>query len=252
MRERPILFTPENAQKVFNKTKTQTRRVLNPQPYMSRSNPPNFKDTKVGDLFICPDMFPTTPETNFVIAECESIGTYHCMGQKTFAEKHSPFGVSGDRLWVREAWRTWEEPKNCFDGILYKGDNSFRPIEPTREAADKWVIAHDNGRHGEKWRHARFMFRWCSRTILEITDVRIERLQNISAADAKAEGVTVFDGERLIYSDHAYIPAFATLWDSINGESEAKSWRGNPWVWALTFQKLDKPGEGNGKENRCA
>jgi len=241
MKERGILFTPANAQKSRDGLKWQTRRVLTPQPRSCRTISPaqSFTKIEIGDLFICPDMFPTElppGPLKHVITECESVGTYHSMGVQQFIEKHGPkaHGIVGDRFWVREAWRTWEDPKTGIDGVRYKADNSFRPIEPTREAADKWIVAHDNGRHGDKWRHARFMFRWCSRTLLEITDVRVERLQDISEEDALAEGID----DAYLVKNHLAPPrrqAYFYLWDDINGVHAHKE---NPWVWALTFKKI--------------
>jgi hypothetical protein len=227
MKERPILFTPDNAQKTHTGQKTQTRRVVNP-----------FWNGSLQRLL---DNGRTY---------CDDAGSGP-------VDQHCPFGVVGDRLWVREAWRTWEEPKTCIDGVKYKGDGSFRPIENTREAAEKWVVAHNNGKNGEKWRHARFMFRWCSRTLLEITDVRVERLQDISEEDAVAEGVTATPYSEQDIADIQISDCspeikklakilgpgqftakgkFMMLWDSINFKTHP--WSGNPLVWAITFKRL--------------
>lgn len=79
------------------------------------------------------------------------------------------------------------------------------------------------------------MPRWASRITLEVVGVRVERLQEISEADAKAEGVTVYDGG-VCYRD-----GYAALWDQINGPG---SWAANPWVWVVEFQRLE---DSNGK-----
>jgi hypothetical protein len=76
------------------------------------------------------------------------------------------------------------------------------------------------------------MPRWASRTTLEVTDVRVERLQDISEADALAEGVTAGKYAGL---ERAYARAYSVLWEQINGEG---SWGANPWVWAVSFQRV--------------
>jgi len=81
------------------------------------------------------------------------------------------------------------------------------------------------------------MPRWASRIILRITDVRVERLQSISEADAKAEGVQIRD---TIYpdeprSDYSYVEQYRLLWDSINGDG---AWQANPYVWVVSFERV--------------
>jgi hypothetical protein len=241
MKERPILFTPDNALKTHTQLKSQTRRVAGFPSWVTEIE-------HVGQWWHGKGNHPSH--------DCEEPKCGHSYGASMFTIQ-CPFGVVGDRLWVREAWRTWEEPKHCVDGILYKGDGSFRPIEPTREAADKWIVAHDNGRYGDKWRHARFMFRWCSRTLLDITDIRVERLQDISEEDAVAEGVTATpysaqDIADIQISDCApeikQLAAilgpgqftakanYMMLWDSINAKTHP--WSSNPWVFAITFRRI--------------
>lgn len=81
----------------------------------------------------------------------------------------------GDTLYVRETWRTYERPIDGLDGVLYRADDAFRPIENTPEAADAWVKAHDNGRHDEHWRPSILMPRWASRTSLRVVSVTLQR-----------------------------------------------------------------------------
>jgi hypothetical protein len=143
-----------------------------------------------------------------------------------------PYGRPGDRLWVRETWATLHHA-----GIrtVYAADGTpmqrYYPDEPIADM---------------KWRPSIHMPRWASRITLEITDVRVQRLQDISEEDARAEGVTPLVGlapEQCIISDdtrrthgtHPHTLALAVLWDGINGPG---AWLANPWVWAITFKRV--------------
>jgi hypothetical protein len=124
-----------------------------------------------------------------------------------------PYGNPGDRLWVRETWANERDGTGCPDdtGILYRATDPGWDDEDT----------------GLRWRPSIFMPRRASRITLEITDVRVQRLQDISDDDSRAEG---YD------RSHAFPREwFALLWESINGTG---SWAANPWVWAITFRKL--------------
>jgi hypothetical protein len=131
------------------------------------------------------------------------------------------------RLWVKETWRAVERESDMVDGILFRADEAFVPIQNTAEAADRWLAVYDRGEVNglrptgpAKWRPAIFLPRWASRLSLRVTSVRIERVRDISEADAVAEGV----GD---------VAEYAGLWREING---AESWDANPWVWAATFE----------------
>ena len=213
MRERPIVMTPENAQKCHEGTKTQTRRILRIQPWegIGRIEGPAFYsptkvDQKTGEEYPGEEVF----------------GAYDADGQWGCP---CPFGRPGDRLWVRE--NGWERPE--------------RTPKMMRDGADTWERFYydallDSGErdelkgYGFKRRPSIHMPRWACRTVLEITDVRVERLQAISEADALAEGVLVHPdaetGARMEY--------FA-LWESLHGVG---SWGKNPWVWVLTFREV--------------
>lgn len=136
-----------------------------------------------------------------------------------------PLGAPGDRLWVRETWCYWgaiSEPLNT-SAIAYRAD------------ADQ---------SGVRWRPAIFMPRWASRITLEITDVRVERLQEISEEDAQAEGLEypcTLDITRngdcpVVDISRPWACGFARLWNSINGKKHP--WRSDPWVWVLSFELL--------------
>ena len=135
-----------------------------------------------------------------------------------FREGNFPYQV-GIWLWVRE---TWQGTKDC---ISYKASDPQQVVEFNYEP----------------WRPSIFMPRWASRITLEITNVRVERLQDISAPDCVNEGintqgpydVAIYDE----FSSHS-IAQFAYLWDSIN--SKKYPWESNPWVFVISFKKLDK------------
>lgn len=140
-----------------------------------------------------------------------------------------PFGHSGDRLWVRETWA-------CLDSHTRPGSRlAYRANTPDGERV----------RVDAPWRPSIYMPRWASRITLEITGVRVERLQAISEADAQAEGCTQNHNGYFWGGPHAeygrkQMPtakaAFADLWDSINGPG---SWDANPWVWCVEFRRLE-------------
>ena len=143
-----------------------------------------------------------------------------------------PYGTPGDRLWVRETFAQGVE--GCPGGISYRADH-FDP-------------KGDGPAHPMKWRPSIFMPRIASRILLEITDVRVQRLQEISDEDVRAEGIE----ELALQADepgawwtaapdrrfHSRTPrgAFLRLWREIHGDG---SWDANPWVWAITFRRLE-------------
>ncbi|EHU00526.1 phage-related protein [Pantoea stewartii subsp. stewartii DC283] len=156
-----------------------------------------------------------------------------------------PFGALGDRLWVREAWMpdaprdgTWADVEfyGCKGSPLSMIPKRFRKPEHCIHRAS-W-----NGSEMVGWTPSIHMPRWASRITLEITGVRVERLQDISQEDAHSEGLEL-TGWRPTYNDpdsggEVMTPYdnFAELWESIYGE---ESWQANPWVWVIDFKRLD-------------
>ena len=154
-----------------------------------------------------------------------------------------PYGQPGDRLWVKETWRA----SHFFDTV------------PPRDLAETAAIRYeadgdlrDAGRKVEagRIRQSIFMRRWMSRITLEITGVRVERLQEITSADAIAEGIKEYIPERedlrqrgkwwecYQYGEHAFLDpreSYRSLWESING---AGSWDANPFVWFIEFRRI--------------
>ena len=146
-----------------------------------------------------------------------------------------PYGQIGDRLWVRETWAY---------GVHALASRNHEQEGP-------WVYAADNaGAHGrlcDRWRPSIHMFRAASRITLEITGVRVERLQDISEDDARAEGIT--DGGCLNCGNSETdcgclnprpdaVDSYCHLWGQING---AGSWEANPWVWVVEFRRVEAP-----------
>lgn len=144
-----------------------------------------------------------------------------------------PYGKDGDRLWCRETWRAVERKSDSVDGILFAADEAFIPIENTQAAADRWVEAYDNGKHGKRWRPSIFLPRWASRLDLDIASIRPERLQDITEDDARREGV---DSDPGMPAATTHRTSFAFGWDKINGKS-GLTWKRNPWTWRIEFRR---------------
>jgi len=143
-------------------------------------------------------------------------------------EVRCPFGQPGDRLWVREAWRVCGGRE-----YEYQQDRGQVMYRATHEI-DGFPLGWESY---YKWRPSIHMPRWASRITLEIRDVRVERLQEISVADAIAEGVNVHPDFHGKPCDSIYSPvqAFRDLWESIHGLG---AWEASPWVWAVAFQRV--------------
>jgi hypothetical protein len=222
VKERPILFSGAMVRALLAGTKNQTRRKLKHEHFAKHlgSSP-----LDVAAYVAQHDMKP-----------------------------FCPYGKPGDRLWVREAWfpmrYDWKELGSAAPILYSDGEIANRA---------KWGEAYNGTRPpmGWAWKSPIHMPRAASRILLEITDVRCERLQDISEDDAVVEGVEVVDtlnGQPLHYYDYvSNTPAWSslrlgpavqmtakgsyeTLWESINGPG---SWAANPWVWVVGFKVLD-------------
>jgi hypothetical protein len=150
-----------------------------------------------------------------------------------------PYGVAGDRLWVRETWAPEQ-----YD---VRAETPSAIEESSRRPAYR---ADYNGQPAYVWKPSIHMPRWASRINLEIASVRVERLQDISEADAIAEGVKRAGecGNGPIYhpsDSHVGTPtcnpiyAYGQLWEQINGREGPNSWAANPWVWIVEFRSID-------------
>lgn len=153
-----------------------------------------------------------------------------------------PYGQTGDRLWVRETWQHSNFPLGPYDEsctVFYRADYMDDPHGPDGEKSPE-------GRY-RNWEPSIHMFRSASRILLEVTAVRVERLQDISAADAVAEGIARDgDGYERFHADpdapvgqsftRNPVLAYRGLWESINGVG---AWDKNPWVWVIEFKRVE-------------
>ncbi|HHN8585155.1 ASCH domain-containing protein [Klebsiella quasipneumoniae] len=214
MKERGMIFNAEMVRALLDGRKTQTRRIIKD---CTVGRDPISKFIKIGKKFI--GCYPEdVPE---LIREC------------------CPYGVPGDRIWVRETWA--EAGASAPDLKLYRANypehvpSIYENVPPTEEI---------------RWTPSIHMPRTASRILLEITGVRVERLNAISEEDAQAEGVGtavwfaakgIPESEWKSLGEHgamqaSYINRFATLWESIYGE---ESWKANPWVWVIEFKRVE-------------
>jgi hypothetical protein len=196
MKERPILFSAPMIRAILAGTKTQTRRVVKPQP-----EHPHFGGR--APLMLALDD--------------EGIELY--LHSRVLAQAiRCPYGKVGDRLWVRETFLDL--------GAIYL-------YRAEAHAEDERALVA----RGQPWRPAIHMPRAASRITLEVTEVRVERLQHISEADAIAEGVNVHPDHHGKPQTSLYSPvqAYRDLWEQINGLG---SWEANPWVWSVHFKRL--------------
>lgn len=189
-KERPILFKADMVRAILDGRKTQTRRLLRVHISGGRYWTPLYQVQPQGD-------------GTWADSHCES---FRC-----------PYGVAGDRLWVRERLA------EVIGGWIYVTDCA--PVPPT---GNRSPIS----KSGRNYCPSIFMPRWASRITLEITEVRVERVQGISEKDARAEGCHVGVGAgNWRNARHRY----QDLWDSINGKV---AWDENPWVWVISFCRV--------------
>jgi hypothetical protein len=219
VKERPILFTGQMVRAILNQ-KTQTRRAIDLKCF-DRSDTPGY-------------------DWHW---RCKR-GLWQDYRHEKFLET-CPYGKVGDRLWVRETCKAEELPSGL-DGVRYAADNSFREIENSQDASYKWSDLYAYGKGRGKNVPSIHMPRWAARITLEVTGVRVERLNEISNEDCAAEGITAI-GKGVRLSDGSYAQAgryehksstvrqlYSELWESINGPG---SWAANPWVWVVEFRK---------------
>ena len=139
-----------------------------------------------------------------------------------------PYGAPGDRLWVRETW-------------AWSGDREIPEAERIARG-EIWYAADGDRGPAIRWRPSIHMPRWAARLTLEVTGVRVERLQDISATDCRAEGIPHFR-EFVVFGADAeqrremYAAEYRRLWDSLNAP-RGYGWDVNPWVWVVEFRKV--------------
>lgn len=205
MKERPILFSAPMVQAILAGRKTQTRRVVKSKR----------------ELILIP----------FAALQSEMQEHLELQGWREWVNGHlgppCPYGQPGDRLWVRE---TTEADHNTSDTVTlsrYSADKSPVLYSRCEDHEYNGSVAHWD--YPRDVRPSIHMPRWASRINLEITGVRVERLKDISEADAMAEGVW---GYRALPTGRQQ---FEALWGDINGP---ESWAANPWVWVVEFKRV--------------
>jgi len=209
MKQRPILFSGDMVRAILEGRKTQTRRLVNPQPIVGSGQ--EIVQVASNDFWV---------GTNNGHFSGHSSTRFSCK-----------FGQSGDQVWVKETFAIHPDynPPYNFDGQYV-----YRATDPDWETTDGW-----------KWKPSLFMPREASRIFLEITEVRVERLQDISENDAWKEGIefkrppinqnaTGFRHYQSgFYNAKNAQHSYQTLWEKINGP---ESWDLNPWVWVVEFK----------------
>lgn len=210
MKERPILFTAPMVRALLAGTKTQTRRVAPIRKLDITRHPGDMVTWSVSFLKAVKGVFGSHSGGKFSELQAQSI----------IASQFNPYGQPGDRLWVREAFRAvWSED--------HEPPRALTPAHRIWYEAD---APHQDG--SGKLRPGIFMPRWASRIALEITGLRVERLQDISDDDSLAEGIYPTATGLYPGSPRA---AYQKLWEQINGPG---SWDANPCVWVIEFRRI--------------
>ncbi len=226
MKERPIIFKGEMVRAILEGRKTQTRRLIKPQPY---------KDSKTVNLWCWGEDKDPAFTLPILLAASEKQ-----MGEELIRYRHCPYGQAGDRLWVRETFYP------CLDA-----DQKLRGDCVYKTDQDSHIV------HTGEWRPSRFMPRWASRITLEITEVKVKRIQDIAPEDCQSEGLVAITESRQPkvgewasaygrfptpdwdafqeHEENAIREGFINLWNSIHGKD---AWERNNWVWVISFKKL--------------
>lgn len=195
MKEHGMIFNGEMVRALLDGRKTQTRRPVKIDLANAFDPPRCEQDVKDG--------YPWVED---------AYGDWHR------GIEFSPYGQPGDRIWCRETWcQKWEDAEGYVEKALYR--------------ADGLEVFHPDSMDKSPWRPSIHMPRWAARILLEITEVRVQRLREISEADALAEGLC--NGDQF----ETATDEFRSLWDSIYA-AKGLGWTANPWVWAYTFKRV--------------
>ena len=211
MRERPVLFNGAMVRAILAGQKTQTRRAVK-----------GVALDWLGKAQFTPE-YVASPDNDLC-----------------------PFGQAGDRLWVRETCRPETIHSCAMDtcdcdsvGVSYAADGEWIPHTWQNPPPDEWYMPAAAARGNVPSIH---MPRWACRLVLEITNVRVERLQAISEADAKAEGLSQTESGSWLPGPCEHPEwAFHQLWAQVYGEP---AWEANPWVWVIEFDKINEVSNG--------
>ena len=222
MTEHPIIFTGPMVRAILDGSKTQTRRVIKPQPACGLA----------GAYF---DKYDDGPQWNWWTLDSRVVNSAHI--------HRCPYGKPGDTVWVKETWQvygysTWTCRLEPFVG--YKADDSTRnrvcfQKGPTVPGNEDLPIVERFPAVTHKWRSSRYMPRWVCRLLLRVKSVRVERVQDIGNVDALREGCNI-DWRP---APHDPISQFAALWNTINAK-RGYGWDKNPHVWVVEFERIGR------------
>lgn len=239
IKERPILMSAQMVQAILEGRKTQTRRTRALDKFCA-----NVPERFAIDYFV-----EELPGEWLAISDKED-------GEFPSFFKHwikCPYGNVGDRLWVRESYKRWviDGTDTIEDGwwsVRYRSDNNIQKHCATWDCCATYDSPSEAGcsKETDGWKPSIHMPRWASRILLEITGIRVERLQHISEDDAIAEGI-LFNGEYELWWDYQReqwicvdpIDSYKSLICKINGP---ETWEKNPWVWVVEFKVIEVKG----------
>jgi len=223
MTEHPIIMQGWGVRGIIDERKRQTRRVIN--HILGKGRVTEFGPS-------------TTPGYDWHFRDRHML--WHDVHTPWLLER-CPYGVPGETmLWVRETWferydpmtsKPYDPPQYC-----YRATETEEVFLDDGDGAITW---NADGTMASPWCASIYMPKVAARLWLRLTDVRVERVQDITEADAVAEGVTPCGEHATLCPDHCYRNEFAVLWNSINAK-RGYSWVSDPWVWVLTFER-EKP-----------
>lgn len=217
---RPILFSGPMVRAILDGRKTQTRRVI----------------TKVAGFSEWATIDKTVVDTQAMLSRPSNVAFIN--------SRHCSYGQLGDRLWVRETFVLENCEAPLPDRPHQKIEDSewgpylvphYRATEPEPHIIPPDLTDSYDDR--TRWSPSIFMPRWASRITLEVTGIRIEKVQDISPEDAGAEGITINLPNAPFAAHFGRVAKFGALWDSLNAK-RGYGWELNPWVWVVEFRQL--------------